>query len=65
MDELIRQLEERPAELQKKRDACRPDSTEARLVLDAAATAYSNAALLAEQAKRRMADREPAWDILP
>jgi hypothetical protein len=63
MDELIRELEERSASLRADATACNPENLTAWIALDAAASSYHNAAVLAVEAKRRMADREPAWEL--
>jgi hypothetical protein len=62
MDELIRELEELATGSRELRDEHRTNSAPARYY-NGEAQAYAHAAKLAREAKRRMAEREPTWDI--
>jgi hypothetical protein len=62
MDELIRELRRRAAEAVETRDIY-PISAQLWHFNDGLAQAYQNAILEAEGAKRRMSEREPAWDL--
>lgn len=64
MDELIRELQRRAKLARGLRDLEPPTSTLARC-LETMEAAYDNAADLAIEAKRRMAEREPAWTVEP
>jgi len=64
MDELIQELQEAKTRLLKERDTFEVGSTDWRSAHSAAA-AYAEAILMALKAKRRMAEREPAWDLQP
>jgi hypothetical protein len=64
MDELIRELER---ELQMARAAADAigQTTPSGLVMAGEQVAFERAIALAQRAKRRIAEREPAWDVQP
>lgn len=64
MDELIRELQRRAKLARDLRDLEPPTSILAKS-FETMAAAYDNATSLAVQAKRRMAEREPAWTVEP
>lgn len=64
MDELIKELERLAVEAIEERKACLHSSL-MWVRKDAAAMAFVDASRLAREAKRRMAEREPAWDLQP
>jgi hypothetical protein len=61
MDELIRELQDKAEYARRVRDLYPPYSEQWH-INDAFGQAYDNAASLTAQAKRRMAEREPAWE---
>ena len=63
MDELIRELREAQAEVER-RSVLQKD-TPAGLVTAGMAAGLALAITKALEAKRRMAEREPAWDLQP
>lgn len=64
MDELIRELESAAASGRSLRDRY-PIGSEGYEHNDGMATAYADSVKLAREAKRRMADRELAWNLNP
>jgi hypothetical protein len=62
MDELIRSLEGQAADSAKIRDRY-PIGSEDYALNDGLAIGFAASAMKVREAKRRMAEREPAWDL--